>query len=635
MVNSFETNFIPQTIEKTPLADAPAQNFFGEWCRINDSIVPQFISREEWEQRSTQGILERNDQGRQTLFLPEDLHLWEAPLIMKVCDIDTYASRNPDKKEVAYQRMINFGKTLQLSAISLAKIESDFVVKGTKFGKGEEKILNEMRSIANDVIVGFYNFGKAIEDHSFPKKKIDEKTIENMSLTEEEQKIADRFFLNGFEDRQNPFKYKQVIRTAQKNKARETLGKDVGEQLTEEEIEEYGQLTSEDILNLRIDKASVWLRSLTREGYKADGEKPWETKVGPMQHLQDRTRRQVTKAVETPEREMQTAIFRRGVEKLVTKMKTPNWSDAIQSFLKEGYNLNLATDKVKLINTLEIPRLEEELEKIRQTGDVAKISAKELEIAKKIQKAVSSFPYKKGANNPSEMVETQFINCVGSSILGGELLNEVGIKYLHANLPEHSATVLITSEGKVYWQDFTPPNGSNCNYVEITSDMLIGNPDLKNSTNIPGSGLTIEFKNWKINNKKLKVNLFNPEVGLQCHILNNTGSSLIDLGRNKEAIKAYKQAIDINPEYASPYNGLGNIYREQGEYEEAIKAYEQAIDIDPEYAGPYNGLGNTYREQGEYEEAIKAYKQFIKLWNGDEYWIKRAQKIIENLQKEE
>jgi hypothetical protein len=60
MVNSFETNFIPQAVEKTPFANTPAQNFFGKWCRINDSIIPHFISREEWEQRGIRGIPEKS-----------------------------------------------------------------------------------------------------------------------------------------------------------------------------------------------------------------------------------------------------------------------------------------------------------------------------------------------------------------------------------------------------------------------------------------------------------------------------------------------------------------------------------------------------------------------------------------------
>ncbi len=91
----------------------------------------------------------------------------------------------------------------------------------------------------------------------------------------------------------------------------------LGENPTEEQREET-----------RKKLISVYFKALGREGYKADGEKPWETKVGPMQHLQSRTSRQITKAIETPEREMKTAIFRRGLEKLVTEMKAFS-SDAI------------------------------------------------------------------------------------------------------------------------------------------------------------------------------------------------------------------------------------------------------------------------------------------------------------------
>ena len=99
---------------------------------------------------------------------------------------------------------------------------------------------------------------------------------------------------------------------------------------------------------------------------------------------------------------------------------------------------------------------------MRQVGDIAKISAKELEIAQKIQKAVSSFSYKPQKNHdgspnyPSRMIETQFINCLGASLLGGGLLDAVGIKYWHIDLPGHVSTMLVTSDDKVYWQDFTP-----------------------------------------------------------------------------------------------------------------------------------------------------------------------------------
>ena len=231
-----------------------------------------------------------------------------------------------------------------------------------------------------------------------------------------------------------------------------------------------------------------------------------------------------------------------------------------------------------------------------------------------------SFPYQSwylGGHNPSKMVETQFINCVGASILGGGLLDEVGIKYLHADLPAHSVTVLITSDEKVYWQDFTP-GITLWNYKEITNKDLTGTgldgkpltiADIVALANNPSDkGLHLEINKWwyNLNMGKIKkisyryLNLFNPEIGLQGHILSNTGKVLRALGRKEEAIEAYRQAIAIIPEDASLYNGLGNAL----------------FDLDRK------------------EEAIETFRKFVSLWKGDQSWIDRANGIIEELERE-
>jgi tetratricopeptide (TPR) repeat protein len=561
MINSFETNFISQTTEKTPFADTPAQNFFAEWCKINDSIVPEFISREKWQQRGVQGILEKNDQGKQTLFLPKDLHLWEMMDVIKTVDHDTLA-RNPEKRSERANRMQELGVIFEKAGLYL----SEYLPTLDK-DKG--------RSIAQDIASDFYQYGLSLQHKERKTADIPKES----SLSEEDKVKLDEWFLGRD--------------THQKRLAR------LGENPSEDQV----KATRKKLL-------SVYFGALAREGYKANGEKPWETKIGPMQHLQDRTRRQISKTIETPEREMKTAIFRRGAEKLVTEMKEVGWRKAINDLLKKvGFDPLL--EQKRLYDTLHINELKQELAEVRKAGDITEISAKELEIAKKIQKAVSSFPYKKDSNNPAEMIETQFINCVGSSILGSGLLDEVGIKYLHAHLPEHSATVLVTSDGKAYWQDFTPPSRSSKNYNEISSNMLDEDINFSDLSKFPESGVTISFKKWEINGSKLRVNLFHPEIGLQCHILNNTGNALKNLGRKEEAIEAYKQAISVDPKDAYPYNGLGNALRDLGRHEEAIKAYKQAISVDPKYAYPYNGLGNALKNLGRKEEAIEAYKQAI------------------------
>jgi len=545
--SSFKTDFVNSTVEKTPFETTPAQNFFGKWCEINDSITPQFISRKEWKQRGILGILEKNDQQKQTLFLPSDLHLWEMMDVIKTVDHDTLAN-NPEKRDDRADKIKGLGKTFEKAGLYLSEYSPDF----KKNNDGSNQTIQ-------DVAREFYQYGLSLQHKD---QKINEIPKDSKLSLEDKTKI-DEWFLG------KDIYQKRISR--------------LGKNPTEEQLEET-----------RVTVLQTYFKALSREGYKADGEKPWETKIGPFQHLQNRTTEQITKAIETPETEMKTAIYRRGIEKLVTEMKS-----------------YVLSEQTRLYDVLGIDEFKQELEEVKNTNDIAQISAKELEIAKKIQKAVSSFPYKEFGNNPSEMIKNRFINCVGSAVLGGGLLDKVGIKYLHVSLSEHSVTGLITSDKKVYWQDFTPGANKNVNYNEITSDMLEENIDLNNLVNIPDSGINIVFKNWKINGKQLRVNLYNPEIGLQSDILNNTGNALSDLGRNEEAIEAHKQAININPKDVYPYNGLGNALSNLGRYEEAIEAYKQAININPKYAYPYNGLGNVLIHFGRSEEAIEVYKQAI------------------------
>jgi len=92
---------------------------------------------------------------------------------------------------------------------------------------------------------------------------------------------------------------------------------------------------------------------------------------------------------------------------------------------------------------------------------------------------------------------------------------------------------------------------------------------------------------------------------------NGLGSALRYLGRYDEALTVYKEAIRIDPQYAIAHNNLGLTFRHLKRYDEAIAAYKQAILVDADYAVPYNNLGYIYRRQGRYDEAIASYKEAI------------------------
>ena len=56
------------------------------------------------------------------------------------------------------------------------------------------------------------------------------------------------------------------------------------------------------------------------------------------------------------------------------------------------------------------------------------------------------------------------------------------------------------------------------------------------------------------------------------------------LGNVEEALKTTQKAIEVNPNYASSYLLLGQIYQQKNNLTEAVKALETAVKIDPQLA---------------------------------------------------
>jgi len=626
MEKKFETNFIAETREKMPFIDTPAQNFFKIWCLTNDSITPYFLSRESWEKKFPNKILEKDGEGRRILFIPKDLHLWEIVNIIREIDADTFPNK-PEKQAEREKKIRALGDTFEKAGLYILEYMP---------------ILKEGAEIAENIAYEFYHYGLSLQNK--------ERGDEILSLKDKEK--LDKWFLG--EEAYN----KRIKR--------------LGENPSEEEKEK-----------VRKRLIQTYFKALAKQGYE-ENSNLLEIKVGPIKRLQDITKRQIINKMETPEREMESAIFERGVEKLMQEIEQPN---GINWFLEK---LKLPLIEKKLCESLHISELKKELEKARETGNLKQISKKELEFAKKINKAVNSFPYSKFIDSPAKIIEAKALNCLGASILGGRLLEELDIKYLTAIVPEHSATVLLTTDGKAYWQDFTPGKMKD-NYREIE---------------IKGAKESITFDNWNPYRHikgKLKVFLLKPKEGLQYSLLGNLGMILTEFRKDKEAsivykkgikfnprvdvcynglakiltrnqkyeeaVEVYKEAIKINPNNYSYYNGLGNIFAKKREYGKAIQLYEKGIEknpdcsyfynglgnvlvetkqyamaakmylegikIEPENIILYNGLGNAFLGLGEYRKAVKVFNIFIELWDGDEFWTKRAEAIVKSIKDNE
>ena len=83
---------------------------------------------------------------------------------------------------------------------------------------------------------------------------------------------------------------------------------------------------------------------------------------------------------------------------------------------------------------------------------------------------------------------------------------------------------------------------------------------------------------------------------------------LLIKGELKKEIKAYKQAICINPDHAPTHVLLGFAYGKLGRYRESIEAYKQAIRIDSDDAMAHYGLGLSYLFADNNGSALEQYK---------------------------
>ena len=100
------------------------------------------------------------------------------------------------------------------------------------------------------------------------------------------------------------------------------------------------------------------------------------------------------------------------------------------------------------------------------------------------------------------------------------------------------------------------------------------------------------------------------------------GDNLRSEGKSPEAITAYQQALNLEPDNSKVYALLGIVQKEQGDLLAAISNFQKAIEINPySPAWVYRSLGGALQKQGKNEEAITAYYQAIETDSETPGWV--------------
>ena len=122
-------------------------------------------------------------------------------------------------------------------------------------------------------------------------------------------------------------------------------------------------------------------------------------------------------------------------------------------------------------------------------------------------------------------------------------------------------------------------------------------------------------------------------------------NQLLRNNKAKDAIIAYQNAIEQNPNFHWGYHNLGEALEQLGRLEEAISAYQQALQLKPNLACSYLNLGKALNKLGREKEAQKTIDYAVQLepklgkftlYNGtqqNDNLDKQVQKINKSQQK--
>ena len=96
-------------------------------------------------------------------------------------------------------------------------------------------------------------------------------------------------------------------------------------------------------------------------------------------------------------------------------------------------------------------------------------------------------------------------------------------------------------------------------------------------------------------------------------IVKDIGNCLNAVHNYVEAIKAYKQALSIDPNYSPALNNLAIYARQSGQIEESIELFNKAIRSQPEFLAAYLNISGSFRELGQPDKALIAILKAIEL----------------------
>ena len=93
----------------------------------------------------------------------------------------------------------------------------------------------------------------------------------------------------------------------------------------------------------------------------------------------------------------------------------------------------------------------------------------------------------------------------------------------------------------------------------------------------------------------------------------NKGAALSNLGRDKEALAYFDQALKLLPTFDAAWLNKGVVLARSGKYDAALECYSKAIEANPKSADAWYNRGYAHQQKKEYEPSLEAYEKAVEM----------------------
>jgi tetratricopeptide (TPR) repeat protein len=100
-------------------------------------------------------------------------------------------------------------------------------------------------------------------------------------------------------------------------------------------------------------------------------------------------------------------------------------------------------------------------------------------------------------------------------------------------------------------------------------------------------------------------------------------------------LEQFRQIVDMDPDDYFSHFGYASALCDAGRYAEAVREFRAAIRLKPDYSAAFRDLGRALEKTGAHAEAIQVYHEGIPIAerNGDLQTLKEMQVFLKRLEQ--